>query len=335
MSSSFLDFIRTRPSEEDIKDFLAENPKADIQETNDEGCNALDIILNCPPNDHILSPYSYRMMTYFINNLPIKPTNNTLYIAASNGNTIAAAWTLDQGVKVDEIWGGFTPLFVACRNAGKHYLGNISYTVSTNGKEKELKTIEEKNKQEYGTGSPIHELYVQIIELLLSHNADVHFKLPDAQQNMLHHAADKNDSAVASILISKGIDINAQDVYGLTPLHFAVRCFGTKTVELLLKAGANPNIPENYGFTPLHEAVLICGESPAYYSTTEEDDKGIEYTVTKRPMDTGEGIIKLLLQYGAEKNKGLTKKYDVFEAGFTPLQMAQKKEFNEAITILQ
>lgn len=44
-------------------------------------------------------------------------------------------------------------------------------------------------------------------------------------------------------LINQGIPINAQDVYGMTPLHYAMRSKNADAAIALLEAGADPNIP--------------------------------------------------------------------------------------------
>ena len=52
-------------------------------------------------------------------------------------------------------------------------------------------------------------------------------------------------------LISQGIPINAQDVYGMTPLHYAMRSKNADAAIALLEAGADPNIPNKDGLRPL------------------------------------------------------------------------------------
>ncbi len=52
-------------------------------------------------------------------------------------------------------------------------------------------------------------------------------------------------------LINKGIDVNAQDCYGMTPLHYAMRKKNVGAAMALLEAGANPNIPNQKQITPL------------------------------------------------------------------------------------
>ena len=68
----------------------------------------------------------------------------------------------------------------------------------------------------------------------------------------LHAAARKGLKEVVELLIANGADVNAKDVLGQTPLHFA----DTKEIaELLVAAGADVSAKEDTrGRTPLHHA---------------------------------------------------------------------------------
>lgn len=79
---------------------------------------------------------------------------------------------------------------------------------------------------------------------------------PVEHWNWLHKAllgfeSNKPSSDVINYLINKGIDINAQDIYGMTPLHYALRSKNAEAAIALLKAGANPNLPNQDGLIPL------------------------------------------------------------------------------------
>jgi len=60
-------------------------------------------------------------------------------------------------------------------------------------------------------------------------------------------------------LLSLGVDVNARDVAGFTPLHYCAGCLGNevtlKMAERLIKAGANVNARNRFGNTPLVECV--------------------------------------------------------------------------------
>ena len=51
--------------------------------------------------------------------------------------------------------------------------------------------------------------------------------------------------------IKKGVPVNAQDIYGMTPLHYAMRAKNGDAAIALLEAGADPNIPNQDNLRPL------------------------------------------------------------------------------------
>ncbi|WP_232507540.1 ankyrin repeat domain-containing protein [Neisseria weixii] len=51
--------------------------------------------------------------------------------------------------------------------------------------------------------------------------------------------------------MDKGVAVNAQDCYGMTPLHYALRVQNADAAIALLEAGADPNIPNIDNLRPL------------------------------------------------------------------------------------
>ena len=51
--------------------------------------------------------------------------------------------------------------------------------------------------------------------------------------------------------IEKAVPINAQDSYGMTPLHYAMRGKNAEAAIALLEAGADPNVPNRDNIIPL------------------------------------------------------------------------------------
>lgn len=65
--------------------------------------------------------------------------------------------------------------------------------------------------------------------------------------NALHHAVDGNYYDTATLLIKRGIDINAEDhKYGRTSLHIASEKGYNKIANMLIIRGANISISGNY-----------------------------------------------------------------------------------------
>jgi ankyrin repeat protein len=85
---------------------------------------------------------------------------------------------------------------------------------------------------------------------------------------LLHWATITNRASLIPVLVKGGVDVNAIDDFGFTPLMYAATLdYGdTKALEALLAAGGDPTIPDFDKHTPLqqtrrfkhpqHEAVL-------------------------------------------------------------------------------
>lgn len=56
---------------------------------------------------------------------------------------------------------------------------------------------------------------------------------------------------IIELFIKLGIDVNAQDIYGMTPLHYAMQGKNVDAAIALLNAGADPNIEDIDTSTPL------------------------------------------------------------------------------------
>ncbi|TNG91719.1 ankyrin repeat domain-containing protein, partial [Pasteurellaceae bacterium UScroc12] len=74
--------------------------------------------------------------------------------------------------------------------------------------------------------------------------------------NWLHQAlllckSDFPNRDVVQFYIDNGVPINSQDMYGMTPLHYAMRGKNAEAALALLEAGADPNIPNRDNLRPL------------------------------------------------------------------------------------
>jgi ankyrin repeat protein len=91
------------------------------------------------------------------------------------------------------------------------------------------------------------------------------------------------DAKEVKKLIDSGADVNVQDKYGWTALHFAAQNRDVEIGRMLLENGATVDVRESYGNTALSNAV---------FSSKGDGD-----------------MINLLLEYGAGKNQ--KNNYDV------------------------
>ena len=84
-------------------------------------------------------------------------------------------------------------------------------------------------------------------------------KITDLEKwNYLHRILcySKPKKELVQFYIDNGVDVKAQDMHGMTPLHYAMRDKNVDAAIVLLNAGADPNIPDRDNAIAL---AYICG----------------------------------------------------------------------------
>ncbi|MEJ2702300.1 MAG: CocE/NonD family hydrolase [Sedimentisphaerales bacterium] len=120
----------------------------------------------------------------------------------------------------------------------------------------------EKEEAEEGPVKEIHALYqavangdIEQIRILISKGVDVNAQ-DEAKFTPLHYAAKSGMAEITQLLLEAGagVDVEAADKEK-TPLHYAAEAGNKEVVKLLVEAGADINHKGTYDWPPLCEAI--------------------------------------------------------------------------------
>ena len=100
----------------------------------------------------------------------------------------------------------------------------------------------------------IHGDVLGMDEFLEKHPDAVNLKEEENGNVPLHVASSKGNLALVRLLLNRGADIDAQDIYGNAALHYACDKAQKDTVAYLIKEGADKDLNDNRGNSPLHHA---------------------------------------------------------------------------------
>ncbi|MEL6117160.1 ankyrin repeat domain-containing protein [Photobacterium sp. SP02] len=118
---------------------------------------------------------------------------------------------------------------------------------------------------------------IDTVKLLMEQGENIHHVTANDKWTYLHKAADTEDTPPESIqfLIDQGLDVNAIDNYGYTPLIYAVRQRNVQVIRILLENGAN-------------EAIEHRGN---------DSQNALDMAFNSHPFEYN--VVKILLEYGA------------------------------------
>jgi ankyrin repeat protein/beta-lactamase regulating signal transducer with metallopeptidase domain len=126
----------------------------------------------------------------------------------------------------------------------------------------------------------------------------------------LHQAAADGDLAQVKELLSSGLDVNAKDNVGETPLHRSARAGHKDVVELLLGKGAKVDAGDASSLTPLYYASLHGHEDTVDLLLAKDADVNAQaqYCALALPLlsfailDGNKDAVRLLISKGANVN---------------------------------
>ena len=170
-----------------------------------------------------------------------------LHIAASKNHKTIVELLIENGAEINSlgetssifIWqGGFTPLHYAAVNGHKE----IVELLINKGANVNAKTDDGLTPRDWA----IKRNHTDIVDLLRSYGG---------KTNSIHFQVRDGDLEGVQDYLDAGLDINAKDQNGSTPLHWAALEGHKEIVEFLINKQADVNAKDNTGNTPLDLAI--------------------------------------------------------------------------------
>lgn len=152
----------------------------------------------------------------------------------------------------------------------------------------------------YAAGSGNAELARALLDL----GADINVR--NARGDTPLHMA--RDAAVASVLMQRKADVHAVDESGWTPLHAAAFRGAADVIRALVDGGADANARDPYGNAPLHLTFSLHHRdclrllAPLMSEAGINAQGGGSTPLRLASLDGDAGIVKLLLDHGADPN---------------------------------
>ena len=182
---------------------------------------------------------------------------SALHLAALVGDALAASILISAGAEVNRRDAqGDCPLHKACRRIVAPEANRVRTVrlLLTSGASA--------NAVNCSGHSPLHlllllrddELDLDVVRVLLSHQADPNQRTQDGQHPLLL-ALDNRLFDLAKVLVEKGAEANVRADDGRTPLHYVCKAGHSQLFKAVWAKGGNPTAVDARGFSPLRYAV--------------------------------------------------------------------------------
>lgn len=129
--------------------------------------------------------------------------------------------------------------------------------------------------------------------------------------SLLPVALQQGRTEVAEALLAHGIDVNAVDSRGQTPLHMAAATGNVETITFLVKHGAKVDVADKSGNTPLHKAAEAGNQPVVEYLLSQGAEINTRNNNQKTPLGMPIDGEKMWneMPAGAKKIVELSEKY--------------------------
>jgi ankyrin repeat protein len=130
---------------------------------------------------------------------------------------------------------------------------------------------------------------------------------PKAPDISIHEAARNGNIEVVKQYIAAGVDVNAKNSFGMTPLHYAAGADHKEIAELLIAKGADVNAKNESGSTPLFGVIdgeiveLLIAKGADVNAKSDDGKTPLDWAIRRKHPETAD----LLRKHGGKTGEEL------------------------------